>query len=153
MSIFNLLRRWLPAILLMAAIFAFSSIPSTEMPHFGVWDFLVKKGGHAIGYGMLALAYRYALHPNNRRPALAWVGAWLLAVLYSAGDEFHQSFVPGRHPSGLDVLIDAVGAGAALLLAMLYRTKFSRPLAHNAGFHSNSSSKSSSSPKSPSGSI
>lgn len=116
MHILNALRRWLLPTSLMAVIFFFSSIPSAEMPYFSVLDFLVKKGGHALGYGLLALAYRRALDDSNRQPKQTYLYAWLLAGLYAAGDEFHQSFVPGRHPSGWDVLIDNLGAAAALLL-------------------------------------
>ena len=49
------LPRWLPAILMMSAIFAFSSIPSNEMPSFDWADMLLKKGGHMTGYGLLEL--------------------------------------------------------------------------------------------------
>lgn len=116
MNTLNFLRRWLSPISLMTVIFFFSSIPSAEMPHFGVLDFLVKKGGHALGYGLLALAYRRALAESGWRSERTYLYAWLLAGLYAAGDEFHQSFVPGRHPSGWDVLIDNLGAAVALLL-------------------------------------
>lgn len=97
---------------MMLVIFGFSSIPSTEMPGFGLADFLVKKGGHATGYALLALANMHALGWDRKR----WPVAWLLAVLYSTTDEFHQSFVPGRHPALMDVGIDAFGAAAGLLL-------------------------------------
>jgi VanZ family protein len=41
----------------------------------------------------------------------------MLALIYSATDEFHQSFVPGRHPSLIDVLVfDNIGAVVALLI-------------------------------------
>jgi hypothetical protein len=123
--------RWLPALTLMAAIFALSSIPAREMPHFGLLDLLVKKGGHMLGYGLLALAYLYGLtgnHPLRKRsgdeipagnrgagpPASPSLLAWLLTVLYAISDEFHQSFVPGRHASWGDVLYDAAGAFFAL---------------------------------------
>ena len=46
---------------MMAAIFAFSSIPSVELPNFGLLDYLVKKGAHALGYGLLALSYIWGL--------------------------------------------------------------------------------------------
>jgi VanZ family protein len=43
--------------------------------------------------------------------------AWLLALIFSATDEFHQSFVPGRHASAFDVLVfDNFGAAFALWL-------------------------------------
>lgn len=99
------LKNWLPAILMMAIIFAFSSIPSNEMPRFGLFDLSVKKFGHALGYGMLAVAILFGL--GNKRPWLAWV----LTVAYALTDEFHQSLVPGRNPSLMDVLLfDNVGA-------------------------------------------
>lgn len=103
---------------MMAAIFAFSSIPSAEMPNFGLMDYLVKKGGHALGYGLLALAYLCGLKGERSGilPSQFFI-AWVLATLYSATDEFHQSFVPGRHPAITDVMIDSFGAALALILA------------------------------------
>lgn len=59
--------RWFPALALMAAIFIFSSVPSEEMPSFGFWDTLVKKGGHAAGYGLLALTYWFAFGWEKKR--------------------------------------------------------------------------------------
>ena len=69
------------------------------------------------GYAFLALSYWYAFDfkKENR-----WI-AWLLAILYAATDEFHQSFTVGRHPSAWDVLIfDNLGALISLWLATLY---------------------------------
>ena len=81
----------------------------------------MKKGGHALGYGLLGLAYLRGLkgegHILTPRHLLL---AWTLAVLYSATDEFHQSFTPGRTPAVTDVLIDSVGAAVALFLAGRY---------------------------------
>jgi VanZ family protein len=110
------LRTWGPSLLMMGAIFCFSSIPSNEMPYFGLADFLVKKGGHATGYALLVLANMRAFGWDRKR----WWLAWLLAVLYSATDEFHQSFVPGRHPAITDVGIDALGAAVGLLGLLLW---------------------------------
>lgn len=115
------LRQWGLALLLMAVIFAFSSIPSAEMPSFGFIDFIVKKGGHAFGYGLLALSNLRGLKGDNEVVYTRWLyAAWVMAVLFSATDEFHQSFVPGRHPAVTDVLIDSFGAAAALTLAEKY---------------------------------
>jgi len=114
--------RWLPAVALMTVIFAFSSIPSNEMPDFDWADRLVKKGGHALGYGLLALSYARGLRSAARpepAPGKRYLVAFFLAVLYSASDEFHQSFTPGRHPSPWDVLVDSSGAALALLFARI----------------------------------
>ena len=112
--------RWLPALAMMAAIFAFSSIPSREMPSFGFWDMLVKKGGHMAGYGLLALAFWYALRWDRKYLWLALV----LSLVYAISDEFHQSFVPGRHPSWLDaLLIDPAGSILFLAGAAVFRRR------------------------------
>jgi VanZ family protein len=109
-----------PAILMMSIIFAFSSVPSQEMPSFGFWDTLVKKGGHMLGYGLLALSFWFALKWDKK----TWWLALLFAVLYALSDEFHQSFIPGRHPSLVDALIiDPAGAALGLLTGGLVRRK------------------------------
>lgn len=112
-------RKWLPAFLLMAIIFALSSRPSTELPFFGRWDVLLKKSAHALGYAGLALA---CWHGFDFRRDRRWA-AWLVAVAYSISDEYHQSFVPGRHASWMDVLLfDHSG----VLLALWLRTLLAR---------------------------
>jgi hypothetical protein len=117
----SFLQRWGLALLMMAAIFGFSSIPSAEMPNFGLLDFIVKKGGHALGYGLLALAYLRGLKGNTSVVYSRWLfTAWVMAALFSATDELHQSFVPGRHPAVTDVLIDSLGAAVAMVLAGRY---------------------------------
>ena len=119
------LVRFLPAVLMMGIIFAFSSTPSQELPNFGFWDTLVKKGGHMLGYGLLALAYWYGLsgEPGGHKTR-PYVLAYILVILYAISDEFHQSFVPGRHPSWVDVLVfDGVGAIIALGLAFWWQRR------------------------------
>ena len=114
-----ILPRWLPALFLMVVIFIFSSQPSDNLPDFLNWDYVVKKSGHAIGYGLLALSYLHYFNYDKKR---YWL-AWLLAVLFSATDEFHQSFVPGRHPSIIDMLVfDNLGATVALWLYFIFHS-------------------------------
>jgi VanZ family protein len=112
-SISIFLRRWGPALLIMLIIFVLSSIPSDEMPDFGRADTLFKKLGHMAGYALLALA---VLHGLNRFTPAAIAAAWGLTVLYAVTDEFHQSLVPGRGSSIVDVGIDALGALLGLLV-------------------------------------
>ncbi len=104
------IKRWGPAILMMSAIFVASSTPGNDLPNFGFLDMIVKKGGHMLGYALLAAAYLHGLingKPLNRR---ILVLAVVLAALYAATDEFHQRFTSGRTPASRDVLIDTVGA-------------------------------------------
>jgi VanZ family protein len=112
----NGLFRWLPAALMMLAIFLYSAGQALDMPQSGL-RLLVNKSGHVIGYAMLALSYWRAFNFNTNK---RWA-AWLLAVLYAMTDEFHQSFVPGRYSSLFDVLVyDNLGACFAMLLAGLF---------------------------------
>ena len=111
--------RWLPALIMMAAIFALSSLPNDMLPYFGRYDVLVKKGAHATGYAMLAVAYYFAL-PSRLSPIYRGLLSFLMALLFAMSDEFHQSFVRGRHSTLRDVGIDSFGAALALLAAMIY---------------------------------
>jgi VanZ family protein len=114
-KLLSIVPRWLPALALMIVIFLFSSRPGDELPSFGGWDHFVKKGAHAVGYGLLALAYLRALPKQN------YVLAWILALLFSATDEFHQSFVPGRNASVVDALVfDNLGAMVGLFVHHWY---------------------------------
>jgi len=100
--------------MMMLIIFSFSSQPSSDLPNFNWADEIVKKGGHIVGYAMLALSYWYALRMQSGQ---RWL-AWLLSVLYALTDELHQSFVPGRYASIWDVLIfDNFGVVISLWLA------------------------------------
>lgn len=51
---------------------------------------------------------------------LSWCGitSFGISVLYAASDEVHQYFVPGRHASVLDVLLDSAGVLCGVLVMM-----------------------------------
>jgi len=116
----QLLRGWLPALLVMFIIFLFSARTHSELPNFYRADRIVKKSGHAIGYALLAAAYWRAFDFRQKR----WWLAWGLAVMYAVTDEFHQSFVPGRNPSMWDVLIfDNLGALVSIALLRRYKAQ------------------------------
>ena len=88
-------------------------------------DYVIKKTGHMIGYGMLALSYFYFLNYDKKK---YWL-AWLMALAFSATDEFHQSFVPFRRGSVYDVLIfDNLGALLALWIHFVYWRKHEKEI-------------------------
>lgn len=115
----NTLLRWIPALIMMGIIFTLSSTPGSLVPYFGEVDVLIKKGGHAVGYAVLALSYYFAL-PRRLSKGYRFVMAWLMALLFALSDEYHQSFVEGRNSTIRDVMIDGAGAGIALLLGLIY---------------------------------
>ncbi len=110
-------RYWLPPVLWMGVIFIVSAQPI--LPHYPdtLLDLILKKAAHMIEYGILAFLLWRAL--SRGRGTLSWsalVTAFVVSVLYAASDEYHQSFVPGRNGTPVDVGIDAVGALVALLV-------------------------------------
>ncbi len=74
------LVRWLPAIVMMGLIYLASATPSSQIPTFGVWDMLAKKGGHFFAYGLLALLYLFGLGAGRTRTVYYALG---LVVLYA----------------------------------------------------------------------
>lgn len=116
----SILPRWIPALVMMIIIFLFSSRSTSELPNFLGWDYVIKKTGHIVEYGLLALAFYFAF---RFEPRYRWT-AWFMAVVYAATDEYHQSFVPGRHTSLVDVFIfDNIGAFTALWLYSIFWEK------------------------------
>jgi VanZ family protein len=109
----QLALRWAYVVGWMALIFVLSAQSTFPLPRM-LWDDLYDIAGHLGVYGVLAVLLRWALAGAGVRRSGLW--AFVLAVLYGISDEFHQSFVPGRHPDIFDVATDAVGAWAALRL-------------------------------------
>jgi VanZ family protein len=113
------LKLWLPVGLWCAAIFYLSSLPNLATP-WGNWDIILRKCAHMAEYGILAFLIWRAIFPSikiNPSRTYAWSGA--LSLLYAISDEIHQSFVPTRHPSIYDILIDGIGIGVMLYFLMV----------------------------------
>ncbi len=98
--------RYAPPLAVMALIFALSATPDLNSG-LGPIDLFVRKLGHITIYAVLWLTVARAM--AWRRPVVATV----ITLLYAASDEFHQSFVDGRHGTPVDVAIDAVGVAVA----------------------------------------
>jgi VanZ family protein len=116
------LSRWLPAVLWAAVIFWFSSQPSP--PDLGPPFPFKRKVEHMVGYAILGSLVMRALRKAH---ALALPKAAALAIViaaaYAASDEWHQSFVPGRHPLATDVLVDTAGASIAAASYWIYESR------------------------------
>jgi len=104
---------WLPPLVWMAVIFALSSqhggghLPESEV--------LLRKLGHVTGYFVLTILLLRALH--RAEVAAAMPIAIAVALGYAVSDEWHQSFVPGRTATPVDVAIDGIGIALAALTA------------------------------------
>ena len=110
----SLVRLWAPVVAWAALIFAFSSVPDLGTG-LGGWDLVLRKIAHAAEYAILgALLVR-----ATGRAGLAFT----LGALYAISDEVHQSFVPGRLGSPLDIAIDAIGVAAGVVLWQSVRAR------------------------------
>jgi VanZ family protein len=110
----NQLVRWVAVVTWMGLIFYLSAQPRLPrviplgLPQ--IQDII----GHFTVYGVLAVLLWWALRGAGVRHPLFW--ALASAILYGASDEFHQSFVPNRHPDVFDLATDLAGAATALLI-------------------------------------
>jgi VanZ family protein len=102
--------RWGPSLLMMVLIFSASSTPGSELPQFGIWDFVLRKGAHMLGYGLLGASFMHGLTKPASSVRRLMLLAIILAGLYAMSDEFHQSFTRDRTSSWMDVGIDTAGA-------------------------------------------
>ena len=93
----------------MALIFLFSAQASSG--GHDLFEYLTRKLGHVIEYTALTyLWWRAFLGLGVGRDVRAALApAVAIALVYAASDEFHQTFVRGRHGRPVDVLIDAIG--------------------------------------------
>jgi VanZ family protein len=118
-KIFRFLSLWIPVIFWAGLIFKFSSgtIPSASNIYWQ--DFAVKKFGHFLLFGGLAvLTYRALVGQGmSRKKAAIW--SVLVSFFYGGTDEYHQMFTQGREARVRDVLIDGFGAG--IIIYIIYR--------------------------------
>lgn len=127
------MREWVPVIVWAAAIFWFSTdtfsgdhtrpiivgvlhilMPVAREQTLLTLHAIIRKCAHVGEYFLFGVLVFRAV----RGPRSGWRLRWacmaiLLAALYAASDEFHQSFVPSRGPAIGDVVLDTEGAIAS----------------------------------------
>lgn len=114
----------------MAAVWIMSSLPDTaviELPDRSV-DRFIKEAMHLVEFAILYMLFAAALAAfGELTPALSLLAA-VAAGLYGVTDEIHQSFVPYRNASWIDILKDLIGVAAAYFHVQYHYFK------HNRGF-------------------
>jgi VanZ family protein len=137
----RLFRYWIPVGLMLSLMYVFSTdLFSGEQtkriiewimkvfaddvggPDLGEANFAVRKFAHFFEYAVLAVLLFRAFRAENRRPwQFSWtVYSFLILVVWSLLDEFHQTFTNRRGGSIFDSMLDSSGGLFALLVITLY---------------------------------
>ncbi|OPL19766.1 MAG: hypothetical protein AVO35_01970 [Candidatus Aegiribacteria sp. MLS_C] len=118
----RLLKRAFP-LLVAAGIFYLSHQPSLMVvpPLFPHQDKVL----HMAEYFLLIVAMfvNRDLYRGRRLPSVLFT----IGMLYALSDEIHQSFIPGRDCSPLDLAADAAGLAAGLAVCLSYSRKHGGP--------------------------
>ena len=110
----------LPPLLAMGLIFFLSAQVSDPVDR-AWWDVLLRKLAHVTEYAVLTALWWRAFRGFGVRFPLA--AAIAVSVAYAATDEYHQTFVDGRHGTPVDVLIDSAGMAIAATAITLRRLR------------------------------
>ncbi len=122
------LWRWSAVIAWMAAIFVFSSRQNLPEPDRALFELLLYNGAHFAEYALLGALLTLALSAHRSLPrGSSYLPAFLISALYALSDEIHQAFVPTRTCDVRDLLVDAAGAGSAVLATWAWRRRSERP--------------------------
>jgi len=115
---------WVPPFLLMGTIYYLSAQPDLNSG-LGIVDLIGRKFVHAGLYALLWFLWWRVLRTalSEERAAAA---AFAVAVGYAATDEYHQTFIQGRHGAVQDVAIDAAGAALAIAAWLVLRRRTRR---------------------------
>lgn len=137
----RVVKYWLPVLLGMAFIFFFSTggfssantfwvaktilyslIPGISTEELGWINSFVRKAAHVVEYFILGLLlFRAFRGGSNSSFHWRWsLFALTVVVIWAAGDEFHQFFVPTRSASPVDVGIDTAGGMLAQFASVLW---------------------------------
>lgn len=103
--------RWAPAILWMVLIYYFSSKTRVSISGEFVLNFIFFKTLHILEYSFLYfLLFRgFYLSQKKSFNRKAYFYPLIIAFLYAASDEIHQTLVPTREGALRDVGIDVLG--------------------------------------------
>ena len=104
---------WLPVVIYAGFIFSISSVPGKDIPGLFPYQDVVF---HFLEYAVFALLITRAMKGCYTRMARVKRLLLVMALVlgYALLDEFHQSFVPGRTASLVDVATDVVGSFLAV---------------------------------------
>lgn len=86
----------------------------------GFIEFFIRKGAHLFEYALLGFLLFRAFLSIGIKKGKVFVISLVLALLYAASDEWHQSFTINRTPLISDVVTDLVGSFIGASFAWLF---------------------------------
>lgn len=81
-------------------------------------EFSIRKLAHFSEYALLGFFFYVFFRTFDKKVWMTLLFTLAVCVPYAMLDEWHQSFVPGRGPGVVDVLIDSLGAFCGALVAL-----------------------------------
>lgn len=85
----------------------------------GFIEFFIRKGAHVAVFFLLACFFFTAIRKSTRLSfSYAVTISFFATVAYAIIDEIHQGFTPNRTPYIGDVVLDGLGASAAVVFLM-----------------------------------
>ena len=115
------LKAWLLPVIWATLIFFLSGQSNLPKPDEPLLNYLFMKSAHMFVYGVLYfLVYRAVNINQTELRKKNWLVPLVICVIYSAFDELHQAFTPGRHPNVRDIGYDSMGMIIAFLRIYRY---------------------------------
>jgi VanZ family protein len=141
-SMRSFLKYWLPIVIWSAVIFIGSTDlmsaehtsriiapllrwlnPEISAEAIAEVQFCVRKAAHLTEYAILAMLLWRSLRLGTNlqmKMSILFITVWMGCAILAATDEFHQSFVPSRTASPIDVMIDICGALIGLTICWAF---------------------------------
>ncbi len=117
------LKNWLLVFFWAGLIFFLSHQPDLKVGQSDIFNFILSKLAHVTEYAILSLFLIRALSEEKIFQRKALLFSVILALLYAVSDEFHQTFILGRHGTITDIFIDSIGIFLASVWFFIYRIK------------------------------
>ena len=93
----------------MFLIICFSHIPQDDISEIVSGPDNIDIFFHFVEYLILGFLLFQSITTDDFFTINSTYGSILIGILFAISDEFHQSFVPGRHMSLFDMLYDTIG--------------------------------------------
>ena len=106
---------WFLPFLYMVLVWILSSLPSNavvELPN-SQFDRIWKESMHLVEFAILYVLFAVALAASGKLTLQTSLLVAIISALYGVSDEIHQSFVPYRSATIIDVVKDWIGVLAA----------------------------------------